>query len=263
MSIPRNISSDSSSLAPSVQDLEQLRLEAVTVSVGFDDLLDITLTTNHPHLDTMVVVTSHEDRKTQQGAAKHGAICVTTDLFSKNGRKFNKGAAINAGMSHFQYHGWRLHLDSDITLPDNFRRILFNHTHLERSCLYGADRFDVIGKGQIEQLPELFGRFPQHRLRCLMDPTHDRNLVAPAGARLIGNLDGYTPLGYFQLWHSSCQKSYPYSLGDAAHDDVMFARLWPVSARRLLPSVAVYHLCPSTPQWGENWDGNRKQERID
>ena len=252
-----------STKASSNHDLESLRLEAVTVSVGFDDLLDVTLTLNHPHVDTMIVVTSHEDYRTQQVASKHGAICVTTDLLGKNGRKFNKGAAINAGMSHFQYHGWRLHIDSDIALPDNFRRILFNHSHLDRECLYGVDRFDVIGKEKIDGLQSLFGRFPQHRLRFLVDPTHDRNLIAPMGGRLVGTLDGYTPLGYFQLWHSSRQKEYPFSLGDAAHDDVMFARKWPVSQRRLLPSVAVYHLCPSTPHWGENWDGNRRQDRLD
>ena len=121
------------------------RLEAVTVCIGFDDVLDQTLAMNHPHLDTMIVVTSREDRRTQLVAQKHSAICVTTDLHRKNGRSFNKGAAINAGFGHYQWHGWRMHLDADIILPDNFRRLLFNHTHLDRLCLYGADRVDVIG----------------------------------------------------------------------------------------------------------------------
>src|SRR5580700_5612305 len=85
---------------------ESLRLEAVTVSVGFDDFLDVTLGLNHPHLDTQIVVTTHADRATQAVARKHGAICVLTDLFTKNGRNFNKGAAINAGFSRFQYYGW-------------------------------------------------------------------------------------------------------------------------------------------------------------
>src|ERR1700726_1301465 len=117
---------------------EALRLEAVPICVGFDDFLDVTLSLNHCHLDTMIVVTSHDDRKTQLVARKHGAICVQTDLFKKNGRSFNKGAAVNAGFDHFQYHGWRLHLDADIVLPDNFRRLLFNHSHLDRDAIYGA-----------------------------------------------------------------------------------------------------------------------------
>ena len=65
---------------PNKFSLESLRLEAVTVCVGFDDLLDLTLPLNHPHLDTMIVVTSHDDRATQQVAKKHGAICVQTEL---------------------------------------------------------------------------------------------------------------------------------------------------------------------------------------
>src|SRR3954468_3524153 len=88
-------------------DLEHLRIEAVTVSVGYDDFLDETLTLNHPQLDTMIVVTSHEDRKTHAVCRKHGAHCIPTDLIKKNGRNFNKGAAINAGFAYFQYHGWR------------------------------------------------------------------------------------------------------------------------------------------------------------
>jgi hypothetical protein len=108
---------------------DSIRLEAVTTCVGFDDFLDVSLSHNMSQVDTMIVVTSHEDKKTQQVAQKHGAICVQTDLFKKNGRSFNKGAAINAGFGHFQYFGWRLVMDSDIVLPNNFRRILFNQTH--------------------------------------------------------------------------------------------------------------------------------------
>ena len=242
---------------------ENLRLEAITACVGFDDLLDVTLTMNHPHVDTMIVVTSHEDHKTKAVAAKHGALCVPTDLFQKNGRSFNKGAAINAGFNYFQYNGWRLHLDADIALPDNFRRVLFNHTHLETDCLYGADRIDVVGE-DIDRLKDgLRGQFPQHRLRFLVDPTHDRELKGPLGGRLASNLTGYMPLGFFQLWSHQAQVGYPYSSGNAAHDDMMFSCLWPLAKRRHLPTAIVYHLCAQPPQWGENWDGNRKQPRID
>ena len=243
-------------------DTDALRLEGLCACVGFDDILDYTLSLNHSHFDHFIVVTSHNDWKTEAVGRKHGATVVKTDLFQKNGRNFNKGAALNAGMAYFQYHGWRQHIDADIALPDNYRRVLFNHTHLERDCLYGADRIDVVGAKNIADLRTHFADYPQHRLRFMVDPTHDRQLSGPIGARLVGNLDGYTPLGYFQLWHSSCQKEYPWSLGTAAHDDVMFSRLWPLKQRRLLPSLFCYHICPSAPQWGENWDGNRKQPRM-
>ena len=125
---------DSTSCGAEAHALEALRLEAVTACVGFDDLLDVTLALNHPLVDTMIVVTSHDDTATQLVAKKHGAICVQTDLMRKNGRGFNKGAAINAALGRFQYFGWRLHLDADIMLPDNFRRVLFNHTQLDPHC---------------------------------------------------------------------------------------------------------------------------------
>jgi hypothetical protein len=235
---------------------EDLRLEAVTVSVGFDDLLDETLTINHPQLDTMIVVTSHADRRTQGVARKHGAICVQTDLFSKHGRAFNKGAAINAGFGHFQYYGWRMHLDADIALPDNFRRVLFNHTPLVKSDLYGADRVNVIGRHELEDLKHC--TTPQHTHQCIVE-----SQVARAhGGRFVDTLHGYLPLGYFQLWHARTQKSYPYSLGTAEHDDCLFAMLWPEAHRHLLQSIIVYHICEREPVWGENWDGVRQQPRL-
>ena len=233
---------------------ESLRLEAVTVCMGFDDMLDATLKTNMPQLDTMIVVTSHEDRKTQSVARKHGALLAVTDLHRKNGRNFNKGAAINAGLNYFQFHGWRLHLDADIALPANFRRLLFNHHALDRSCIYGADRMDVIGLKELEAAR----RSEQHQHGCILHPRLQRSV----GARFVDMLHGYVPLGYFQLWHCSCQQPYPYSLGTAAHDDVMFAARWPEPQRRLLPGVFVHHLCARDPKWGENWDGRRQQPRL-
>lgn len=238
---------------------EALRLEAVTVCVGFDDFLDVTLAINHPHFDTFIVVTAHDDRATQAVARKHGAICVQTDLFSKNGRNFNKGAAINAGFSRFQYHGWRLHLDADIALPDNFRRILFNHTALDRDCIYGADRVDVVGDGAVRAFAQSRQREPQHAHGFLLAaaPAH------PLSARYVDVLRGYVPIGFFQLWHCSAQKDYPWSLGTAAHDDVMFAEQWPAPYRRHLATVICHHLCAQSPGLGENWDGMRRQPRID
>lgn len=230
-----------------------LRLEAVTVCVGFDDLLDISLGLNHPHLDTQIVVTSHDDAKTHKCARKHGAVLVVTDLFKKNERTFNKGAAINAGFNYFQYRGWRLHLDADIVLPSNARRLLYNHTPLDKNCIYGADRTNVVGKDEIAAL-----RNPDHPKNRLVR----EHLHRPIYRRYMHPLDDYCPIGYFQLWHASKHKSYPYSLGTAAHDDTMFSAQWPREDRLHLTTLIVHHLCPKAPKVGENWDGDRKQPRL-
>jgi len=237
---------------------DALRIEAVTACVGFDDLLDATLSANHPHVDTLIVVTSHDDKATHAVARKHGAICVQTDLFHKNGRRFNKGAALNAGLARCQYAGWRLHIDADIMLPDNFRRVLFNHTHLDRSCLYGMDRVDVVGRESFYALRMRLSSNPQARESCFIHPSHE----APISPRYMDNLRGYMPIGFFQLWHASADKTYPHSLGSAAHDDVMFAEQWAAQHRRLLPTGVCYHLCARKPSLGENWDGKRRQPRF-
>ena len=227
-----------------VQSVEALRLEAVTTCVGFDDMLDVTLKYNHPHVDTMIVVTSHEDKATQLCARKHGVICVETGLFHKNGRGFNKGAGINAGFNYWQYHGWRLHLDCDIVLPDQFRRILFDHTVLDQRCLYGADRVDIVGADAPAKLK------PQNAWGYFVSPP-----AGLYGSRFVHRLYGYEPIGYFQLWHCSTQKDYPYSLGAACKDDVMFADQYQEEYRRLLPSVIVAHLTTGQHKMGSNWNG--------
>jgi hypothetical protein len=242
-------------------------LEIVTVCSGFDDILAVTLAENHSHADNYIVVTDHKDLATQRLCQKFSVRCVPTDLFQKNGRNFNKGAGINAGMGHFQYHGWRLHVDVDVLLPDSFRRLLFNHTHLERDCLYGADRFDIIGAEGVRAIRDAKVETPQHMYHTGLSPVYGGKVYprmpSSSSARFVSDLYGYVPIGFFQLWHASHHKEYPYSLGTAAHDDVLFGTLWPEAKRRLLPSVFVGHICGKPPSFGENWNGHRGQPRID
>ena len=128
-------------------------------------------------------------------------------------------------------------------------------THLDADCIYGALRCDVIGA---DALGAIRRGDPQH--------TQGAFVTAPDNARLgsiyVDPLRGFVPIGFFQLWNAACQKPYPYSLGDAAHDDVLFAAQWPRPQRRLLPTVICHHLCATPPKLGENWDGNRRQPRL-
>jgi hypothetical protein len=256
-------------MSAGVQDgLKDARvLEAVSVCVGFDDILAQTLADNHAQVDHYVVVTSHEDKATQWLAKKHGATCVATDLFQHNGKLFNKGAAINAGFMRFRYHGWRMHLDADILLADNFRRVLFNLTHLELDCIYGADRVDVVGQRRVDDLRDARLAMPQHFYGTACSAMHGGRVYpempSDSSHRFIHRLHGYVPIGFFQLWHASHQQEYPDSIGTAAVDDVAFGALWPRAKRHLLPSVFCYHVCGAPPRFAENWDGRRRQPRID
>ena len=235
---------------------DALRIEAVTTSVGFDDILDVTLTANHAHFDSMIVVGAGDDTKTRDCCYKHNAIFVESHLFKLHGRNFNKGAAINQGFGHFQYNGLRLHLDSDIMLPDSFRRVMLNHTHLDRKGLYHADRTDLVGWDEINSF--LYPKCPQHHHNVVQSHHH-----RPIRERFVHPLYGFVPIGYFQMWHASEQKSYPHGLGTAAHDDVLFAVQWAPEHRHLLPSVIVGHVCAKQPQFAENWEGRRGQPRLD
>ena len=233
---------------------ENLRFESVTTSVGFDDMLDFTLPLNKPHFDTLIVVTNHEDWRTHAVANKHGAILVITDLFSKNGRKFNKGAAINAGFDHFQWFGWRAHVDADTVLPPEGRHVLFNRTTLDTNCIYGAERTNVQGNDEINAYMDRL--HPKHKE--IISHSH-----RPVYQIWLDPIRHFCPIGYFQMWHASKQKIYPYSRGNAAHDDVMFSAQWPEQHRRLLPTIKVHHIVMKEPVIGENWEGTRKQPRID
>lgn len=232
------------------------KLEIVTVSVGFDDVLDVTLPENHHQCDHLIVVTSHADKKTQAVCQKHGVTCVQTDTFERYDNEFRKGAGINRGFDFFQYYGWRLHIDSDIILPDNFNRLLFNHASLDNQTIYGCDRIDVVGLEELKGIKSSLHHTPQHAHGFLIRPAHDR----PIGSRYLDNSDGYCPIGFFQLWNARCHKAYPSSKGDASHDDVSFAKLWPRKNRQVLPIGFCYHLIPeANPEIGKNWKGKTQK----
>jgi hypothetical protein len=116
----------------------------------------------------------------------------------------------------------------------------------------------LLARHNLRELHRAVRSEPQHAWRCLVSARHSN----PIGARYVDHIRGYVPIGFFQLWNARAQKDYPFSLGSAAHDDVMFAAQWPAGYRRHLPTVICYHLCARAPKWGENWDGQRQQPRL-
>lgn len=247
--------------------IDSNRLEIITTCVGFDDILEFALAHNHMHADNYIVVTSHDDVATQNVCKKFSVKYVPTDLFNKHGRPFNKGAGLNAGWFYFQYNSWRLHIDVDTILPDNFRRMLFNHTHLDTTCLYGADRFDIIGYDGLDTLRDAENLLPQVSYYSGVSPAYGGrvhcDMPTSSSARFVHKNHGYVPIGCFQLWHADKHPvEYAYSKGTAANDDLAFAIQWPEANRRLLPSVFIGHLNANYPFYSQNWTG-RKSPRIE
>lgn len=87
------------------------------------------------------------------------------------------------------------------------------------------------------------------------------------GSRLIYGDQGWVPIGFFQLWHSTTEysgiyrtKPYPTGSSNAAHDDVQFALRFDRKKRVLLPEFVVAHLMTEDMSYGKNWGGRRTKK---
>lgn len=225
-----------------------MKLEAVIVCHNYADFLEHTLPENMQFFDRLVVVTGYSDKATQHLCSKFGVDCIQTDVMHDHGAKFNKGRAINLGLGHLLQQDWVLHLDADILLPHDFRKLL-QHARLHKENLYGADRLNVSGYDHWHK--HKHRRIPSHAHRYFIEPPKE----FPIGARIVHFEHGYVPIGYFQLWHGT--RRYPINQGNAEHTDVLFACQWPRYQRILLPEVVVYHLMTGSGHMGENWDGRQ------
>ncbi len=224
-------------------------IEAVTVCVGYADFLRETAAVNRPHLTRWVVVTDPKDRETRRVCDQFGLECILSDEHQRDGA-FSKGRAINRGLAHVSGKDWLLHLDADIALPADLEQVL-DDAHLDRQCVYGCDRLNVHGYAKwlaIKSKPLLCRSNP-----WAMHMTRD----LPVGARVANVGHGYTPIGFFQLWHGSKESTYPFAHGTAARTDVQFALRWDRRDRVLIPELLVWHLESEPGQMGINWSGRK------
>lgn len=221
-------------------------VEAVTVCVGFADVLRETLPWNVQQVDRLVVVTSFEDEETQKLCTYHGVSCLTTDVFTEDADAFNKGRAINLGLSHLRHRGYLLHMDADIALPDRFRNRLAD-ARLQEDSIYGSDRVNATWDQWQKFKKSDDPQWRYHYLLC--------SPPGSIGARLVHYDHGYVPIGFFQLWHASAKRVYPIIAGGADHSDVMFGVQWPRSKRHLLPEIVCLHLVGEGSTFGVNWRG--------
>jgi len=229
-------------------------IEAVVVCYNYSDFLEHTLPRNLDLVDRLVVVTHHNDRKTQLLCQKYSVDCLKTNIFHDDGDVFNKGRAINLGLAHLRHTGWVLHLDADIMLPPRFRHML-HMAKLDPKNIYGCDRLNVVNYENWTQHKHKTS--PQHAWRYLVCP----QVEFPIGARLVHLEYGFCPLGFFQLFHSSLRRTYPIVCGSAEHSDVLFAVQWDRQNRILLPEFFVYHLeSEKANPRDNNWEGRITKE---
>jgi hypothetical protein len=230
-----------------------MRIEAVTVCVGYGDFLAATARENRHLLDDWVIVTSPDDDETRDVCRRHSIRHVLSEEHRRGG-PFNKGRLIQRAYSQLGADDWILHLDADVVLPRQFRSLL-DVAHLEEDCIHGVDRCNVVGWDAWRRI----GSWDNHSYENYLTFA---GLPSPAGARWASTLHGYVPIGFFQLFHGTAMidrgkhlRHYPYNHSDASHSDVQFGLQWDRRHRRLLPEVIVLHLESEPARLGANWAG--------
>ena len=204
-------------------------LEAVTVCIDFSDYLKKCLA-NKMLFDRWLIVTTAQDGKTIKLCEEAGLEYVVSQRIYEDGAYFNKGKAINEGLRKLEKQDWILHVDADIKLPTNFRKVL-ESASLNQDYLY-MPKFRYIHAS----LP----------FRRGYDPN-----------------DAY---GYCQLFHSSRNLSYPESSLHAAGSDRDFAakfgwRFDPEKLKGNVDGALIQYLDMSCDHFGDvcvNWKGRKR-----
>lgn len=234
-----------------------LPIEAVTVCVGYGDLLAEVAPYNRPLLDRWLVVTSPDDDQTRAVCRACSIECVTSRDVRRDG-EFSKGRLIDRGLAMLGGRGWTLHLDGDVALPADLHQVL-DDAHLDEECIHGCDRVNVIGAAQWDKVRArgLWAR-PTPWMVDLARPG------LTVGGRVANPGHGYTPIGFWQLWHGSASlwrdfhsRGYPKHHGTAARTDVQHALQWDRRRRVHIPELVVWHLESAAATMGANWRGRK------
>lgn len=236
-------------------------IEAVTICNQYSDFLSWHLLFNKKHFDNYVVVTTHDDVETHKVCEFYGVRCVHTNVMDD---AFNKGKAINVGLSQLSRKGFIAHIDSDILLPPRTREML-EYAKLQPEGLYGILRMNVVGFDNWANFvasPKL-----QHEMEIYVHA--DAFPMSPIISKTWDDIPfafdkGYVPIGYFQLWgeHDGQRRVYSEEHDSCARSDMLFGLQWPREKRQLVPEVIAYHLMTEDLDvQGKNWAG-RKTKRF-
>lgn len=239
--------------------LPHTRIEAITVCIGYGDFLEETAKRNMGLFDKWIVITSADDTVTREICRRFSIETLLTSDHKRDG-DFNKGRIIDRGISHLSSNAWRIHLDGDIILPPNFRNII-KSAHLEHSKIYGCDRVMVKSRADWNRL--LSTGWVANDFHCRVNFPKGFDV----GARWADVRDGYCPIGFFQMWHSSEDlykgariKTYSVSHNDACRTDVQFSQQWDRRDRALIPELIVVHLESEPGALGQNWNGRKSKK---
>lgn len=235
------------------------RIEAITVCVNYADFLYETAKINRGLFDHWIIVTEAADMATREVCRKFNLSCLLSEDAKRHGKdSFNKGLLIERGLKHLSDQGWRLHIDADIALPNDFRQRL-ESAHLHEHTIYGVDRLMVRSFEAWKKLHASgYLNGGQYDYFCRTNAHREFEL----GTRWCHPSQGFVPIGFFQLWHSSEDewrgvrtKPYPSRHGTACRTDVQHALQWDRRNRSLIPEIFAVHLESEIAKMGANWNG--------
>jgi hypothetical protein len=196
----------------------------IVICVGYDDLLDITLRKNMRHLSECCVVTSLDDERTVAIAESVPGVSVfRTDAFTRHGASFNKGLAMEEGLTFFGREvGPILIWDADIIFPDEM-----DLSFAQNGLLYGASR-------RIINDPQSY-----------VEGFEYSNLKIERESEFAGFFQFFFPndvhLEGKEYWYDP-------TFSHAGGGDSYFQSLWPIAAKVRLPIVCL-HLGPRDTNW--------------
>jgi len=213
-----------------------MKLDYITACVNTLDYLQVSFKHNKNEFDRFTVVTSERDPETQEFCRDNGINVIVTELFYHQGRKFDRGLALNAAWYTIAHDAdWVIHADCDVFVPPNWR----------------------------DKMPELNREFFYGSRRVLLN-TYQDYLDFVSGAKKESDFEIPLGIGYgfFQMfnWNSSVVQNhiknrtmlYPASpRGDVCESDWMFRNQWgdhaPNDYTRVIGNLAelpfyVYHI---------------------
>jgi hypothetical protein len=235
------------------------RIEAVTVCVDYADFLAEVVKYNAHVLDRWVIVTTPTDHVTRELCRKHCLDVLLTEASTRNG-EFKKGQMIERGLQHLSADCWKLHIDADIVLPANFRKLV-KIADLQKDCIYGADRVMVKDWASWKKLEASGWLNGGNHL-------YHHSIAPPVGyeigSRWASPKTGYVPIGYFQMWHATEDewrgtriKPYPSEHNTACRTDVQMGLQFDRHKREIIPELFVVHLESERCEMGKNWSGRK------
>ncbi len=216
-----------------------MALQILSVCVGYDDFLEITLPTWRAWSDYITIVTTRADKATQFTSMEPGVSSFISDAFHRGGATFDKGGALGEAIqvvtADLTPDDWLLILDADIVLP----QYSLDLSKLDKTMIYGAPR------RYCETLADW---------RRVCRTGRSDFLHLEFGGRINRQISGFFQLGNWGHWQKVCPEFYC-SNRTAALSDVWTSQKWGFGNQRFLPGLQVIHLGKNKV----NWSGRRTQ----